>query len=290
VLVGDLPLGQDEGETGRGRRRQAVAEHLLEAGAQGAHIGPRALRAAVVEGPPALLLDHQGQGERAQVRALRCVWAPLGAAGPAGEGGHAGVGVGGVGDQARLSQAETLWHPVQQLPLQRGARLRSAPGPRIPEAWATHLVPGGRHPTGQPRGLRPCGQGPLALGPHDAVEGRPPQRVAHRQGGASRWGSRRDMGVDQRKESQRLRQGVAQGGGAKLPGLHGGERREGLRGGGGGPLGTALRYHPVPGTEVARLDEARGAVAPSGAPPVEIGASCVPCGEEAGQNGGRVTV
>jgi hypothetical protein len=98
------------------------------------------------------------------------------------------------------------------------------------------------------------------------------------------------MGVDQLNESQFLRQGVKQGRGAKLPGLHGVERRECLRVGGGGALGTDLLYHPVPGTEVALLDDARVAVAPSGAHPVEVGPSFFPFGDEAGHNGRRVTV
>ena len=98
------------------------------------------------------------------------------------------------------------------------------------------------------------------------------------------------MGVDQLNESQFLRQGVKQGRGAKLPGLHGVERRECLRVGGGGALGTDLLYHPVPGTEIALLDDARVAVAPSGAHPVEVGPSFFPFGDEAGHNGERVTV
>src|SRR4030095_3900428 len=99
----------------------------------------------------------------------------------------------------------------------------------IPEALATTLVPGGRQQTGQHRVLVPFGKGTLARGPRDAVEGRQHQIVAYRQGGAAPWRRWRGMGVDQLNESQLLNQGVKQGRGAKLPGLHGVERRECLR-------------------------------------------------------------
>jgi hypothetical protein len=94
-----------------------VADHLVQAGAQGDDISHIPLIAAVVEREAPLLIDHQGQGDLAQVVSPLLVPAPLGQAGPTVKGVDEGVVVGGVVDQEFLAQGETGVNPVQQLPL-----------------------------------------------------------------------------------------------------------------------------------------------------------------------------
>ena len=95
------------------------------------------------------------------------------------------------------------------------------------------------------------------------------------------------MGVDQLDEAQFLGQGIEESRGAKLPDLHGLERRECCRFGGRSDLGMDRVHDPLLGTQGDRLDDASVAIDPGGADPVEIGRSFLPLGDQAGQNGDR---
>ena len=96
------------------------------------------------------------------------------------------------------------------------------------------------------------------------------------------------MRVDQLDEPQLLGQGIKQGRGPKLPDLHGVELGELVGWGGGGELGTDLLYHPLPGSQVELLDDARVAVDPSRADPIEVGFAFFPFGDQAGHSSERV--
>ena len=95
------------------------------------------------------------------------------------------------------------------------------------------------------------------------------------------------MRVGQLDEPQLLGQGIKQGRGPKLPDLHGVELGELVGCGGGGELGTDLLSHPLPGSQVELLDDARVAVDPGRADPVEVGLAFFPFGDQAGQSSER---
>ena len=89
------------------------------------------------------------------------------------------------------------------------------------------------------------------------------------------------MGIDEVDDSQVLCQGIKQGRGAELPGLHGHESRDGLWVRRGGRLGTELLEHTLAGAEINLLDDTRLALEASGAHPIEVGFIFFPFGDQA---------
>ena len=77
------------------------------------------------------------------------------------------------------------------------------------------------------------------------------------------------MGVEQLDEPELLGQRIEKGRGPKLSELHGPECRH-LLWGGRGALGMYLFHDPLPGAQGELLDNARGAMDPSGADPREV--------------------
>ena len=125
----------------------------------------------------------------------------------------------------------------------------------------------------------------LLLGQIGAVEGRQDQVVAHRQRGAPPRRGGRNVGVDQIDESQLLGQGIEQGRGPKLPGLHGAERGMAPWGGSGVRWARMLLHDALPRTQIDLLDNARLALDAGGADPVEVRFAFFPFGNQAWHNG-----
>src|SRR4029450_12607263 len=73
VVAGAVALVQDQRKVGRSVLRAEWTKHPLEARPQGDDIRGMARIAAVVQGEPLLLIDHQGQGDLTQVSALLLV-------------------------------------------------------------------------------------------------------------------------------------------------------------------------------------------------------------------------
>ena len=96
------------------------------------------------------------------------------------------------------------------------------------------------------------------------------------------------MGVDQLDEPELLGQRIEEGRGPKLSELHGPECRH-LLWGGRGALGMYLFHDPLPGAQVELLDNARVAMDPSGADPIEVRLAFFPFSDQTWHNNGRVT-
>ncbi len=237
--------------------------------------------AAVGEMQALLLIDDQGQGELTEVVALLRIAAPLRQTGTAVEGMDEGVVVGRIIDQELLPQGEALAHPAEQLALDEGKVVRLEQVHVIPEALAAQLLGGRGYEPGEHRPLVPLREGPLACGPDGAVDRGKGQVVAHRQRRApARWGWRH-MGVDQIDKLQVLHQGIEQGRGPKLPGLHGLQRRGGPLLRGTRALGTKPLQHPLSGAQINLLDNPRLAVDAGRAHPIEVRFIFFPFGDEA---------
>lgn len=97
------------------------------------------------------------------------------------------------------------------------------------------------------------------------------------------------MGIDQIDKPQLLGQGIQQGRRAKLSGLNGAEYGHHLWWGNGGELGTDLLHDALLGAQVELLDDARVALDPSGADPIEVGLAFFPFRDQTWHGERRVT-
>jgi hypothetical protein len=276
VVQRDMAFVQDQWEACGGLLGEQLANHPGQARAQGDHIRGMALVAASIEGQAPLLIDDPGQRDLAQVRAPLLGASSLGETGPAVAGMDEGRVMGGVIDQELRPQGEALRELGQQRLLDAGHLVSREQVQVVPATPAVQLRRGSGHQAGAPRAPGPCGEGPLAFGPDGAVDGRQGQGVPDRQRGPPSRRSWRDLRVDQLDEPQLLGQGIQQGRGPQLPDLHGVELGELVGCGGGGDLGTDLLSHPLPGAQGELLDDARVAVDPARADPVEVGVAFFP--------------
>jgi len=89
------------------------------------------------------------------------------------------------------------------------------------------------------------------------------------------------MGIDQIDESQVLCEGIEQGRGPKLPGLHGLQRRSGPVLRGNRVLGTQLLQHALSGAQIDLLDNPRLALDAGRAHPIEVRFVFFPFGDQA---------
>jgi hypothetical protein len=211
VVKRDLALVQNAGEAGGRLRWEPLAAHAAETGAQGDHIGPMALIAAIVERQAPLLIDDQSQRELPEIMTLLLSATPLGEAGTTVKGRDACVVVCRIIDQELLTQREALAYAGEPLALDEVKMVRFKEVHGGPEALAAQLL-GSRG--GQPAEhcfLGPCGEGALAFGPDGAVARRQGQGVAHREGGTPPRRGGRAMGVNQVDEPEVLRQIREQG-------------------------------------------------------------------------------